>query len=100
MTFAVDSSKLRRLMPCALCGAMMYHGAIRGPGAALVFRATERDGGVWLPVKHGGPGTLCPDPGPETADWWHVGYRREQHKATMRLAAAARISNMSKLSRH
>ena len=75
----------REIMPCALCAEPVLHGAVEGPGAELVFRASvDLRGIVWIPlVGHADP-RFCPDPPRETGDFWHIEVRREAWKAARR----------------
>lgn len=55
-------------------------------GAHLQFRAwVDLDGQVWVPLKrsHSDP-DACPDPPPETAEFWHDDVQREAWKADSR----------------
>jgi hypothetical protein len=75
----------RQLKPCCLCGDFVLHGAVlKTPQSVLVFRAREEDGVVWVPLKGHAHPILCPDPGPETAPFWHDTIRREAWKARRR----------------
>lgn len=72
----------RVVMPCCLCASFIEHGVVEPPeSAALIFRATEFDGRVWVPAHHA---DFCPDPEPWTASFWHDRMMREAYKAKRR----------------
>jgi len=83
----------REIMPCCLCGVVMMHGLVEPFSLArLIFRATERDGRAWIPVRHGG--AACRDPEPGTSYFWSDEIRREAYKARRRLSALDRWAGL------
>lgn len=81
----------RELRACCLCGDLVLHGAVEGPGAELAFRASvDLDGTVWIALKGHSDPRRCPDPPAYTGDFWHVELKREAWKAQHRQKMEAR----------